>query len=270
MEKRLIVNADDYGHTPGVSQGIREAYLNGIVTSTTVMMNMPSAAEDVEKACRMCPGLGLGVHLVMTDGSPINAAGKIGSITAGGEVFLSPKKLLPLLPSLDLTEVRLEWDAQVERFMAITGRAPDHLDAHHHIVYYNPILFRAFVQFAAQYHCPLRIPFVGRGNEFFHDSAELLKANMEILNESAAPYPHHFIETFYNLEDFGGALKEILLELPEGNTELMCHPGYADTIICETSSYNTRRQEELTALTVPGLRDFIKGNRIQLINFSDL
>jgi predicted glycoside hydrolase/deacetylase ChbG (UPF0249 family) len=55
MMKKLIVNADNYGHTAGVSEGIRQAHLHGIVTSTSVMMNRPATAQTIEDAARLCP-----------------------------------------------------------------------------------------------------------------------------------------------------------------------------------------------------------------------
>ena len=63
MLRQIIVNADDFGYTPGVSQGILEAHLNGIVTSTSVMVNMPAAEQWVKTALKEAPDLGLGLHL---------------------------------------------------------------------------------------------------------------------------------------------------------------------------------------------------------------
>ena len=69
--KQLIINSDDYGRTPDISRGIREAHLNGVVTSTTCMMNIPTTAEDVAIALKETPELAMGVHLVLTMGRPI-------------------------------------------------------------------------------------------------------------------------------------------------------------------------------------------------------
>ena len=66
MTIRLIVNADDYGRSANVSRGIRDSYLNGILTSTTCMMNMPTVAEDIKIAQHETPDLGMGVHLVLS------------------------------------------------------------------------------------------------------------------------------------------------------------------------------------------------------------
>ncbi len=79
--KRLIINSDDYGRTPEISRGIREAHLHGVVTSTTCMMNIPTTAEDVAVALKETPTLGMGVHLVLTMGNPISAPETVPSIT---------------------------------------------------------------------------------------------------------------------------------------------------------------------------------------------
>ena len=64
--KRLIVNADDFGHTPGLSQGILECHRDGIVTSTSVMAGTPDSVEAIRTAQASAPGLGLGLHLAIT------------------------------------------------------------------------------------------------------------------------------------------------------------------------------------------------------------
>ena len=87
---RLIVNADDYGRTPGVSRGIRQAHLRGIVTSTTAMMNMPAIEEDLQAALEETPELGLGVHLVLTCGAPLSPSGRVSTIAGGMRRFPGP------------------------------------------------------------------------------------------------------------------------------------------------------------------------------------
>src|SRR5215216_3068432 len=81
--KRLIINSDDYGRTPDISRGIRNAHLRGVVTSTTCMMNIPTTAADIGVALKETPQLGMGVHLVLTMGRPIvqRAASRFASIT---------------------------------------------------------------------------------------------------------------------------------------------------------------------------------------------
>jgi len=70
MSKQLIVNADDYGRAPGLSRGILAAHREGIVTSTTVMINQPDVEGQLAEAL-VCPGLGVGLHLVFTAWRPV-------------------------------------------------------------------------------------------------------------------------------------------------------------------------------------------------------
>ena len=66
--KRLIVNADDFGRTPGVNEGTLEAHLNGIVTSATVMVLEKAARDGIRQAIERAPKLGLGLHFMLTGG----------------------------------------------------------------------------------------------------------------------------------------------------------------------------------------------------------
>jgi len=155
---RLIVNADDYGRTPGVAAGIREAHRRGIVTSTTAMMNMPGIGEALHAAREECPRLGLGVHLLLTVGGPLLPAERVRSLIGGDALFLRPEALAGRLSALVYGEVLAEWRAQVERFVAVVGEAPDHLDAHHHVAYWAPVLLRAMLELARAYGCAVRMP----------------------------------------------------------------------------------------------------------------
>src|SRR5512134_3413038 len=152
--KRLIINSDDYGRTPEISRGIREAHLNGVVTSTTCMMNIPTTAEDVAIAVQETPKLGLGVHLVLTMGKPLLPRVAVPSIVDGDGNHFKYTPFIENLPRLNMTEVKAEWRAQIERFIQAAGRKPTHLDSHHHSSYFTPELFRGMLELAREYNCP--------------------------------------------------------------------------------------------------------------------
>src|SRR5918996_2725960 len=100
MPKRLIINSDDYGRTPEISRGIREAHLRGVVTSTTCMMNIRTTEEDIVVALKETPSLGLGVHLVLTMGDPISAPETVSSITDRNGHFFKYAPLVERLPNV--------------------------------------------------------------------------------------------------------------------------------------------------------------------------
>ena len=125
--KFLIVNADDYGHTPGVSSGIREAHLNGIVTSTSAMMNSPHIEEELPRLIELCPYIGIGVHLIMTSGKPllpVDALPVLMSLSEDGISFNHDPQ--GQINRINMEEIRSEWQAQIDKFILIAGRAPDH------------------------------------------------------------------------------------------------------------------------------------------------
>src|SRR5215211_8499298 len=156
--KQLIINADDYGRTPEISRGIREAHLHGIVSSTTCMMNIPTTAEDIAVALKEAPALGLGVHLVLTMGSPVSAPETVLSITDENGHFFKYTPLIQHLPTIKIDEVTMEWRAQIEAFIRAAGRKPTHLDSHHHSSYFSPELFQGMLELAEEYDCAIRLP----------------------------------------------------------------------------------------------------------------
>ncbi len=147
--KNLIVNADDYGHTPGVARGIRQAHASGIVTSTTAMMNRPGVEKELQEAARACPDLGLGVHLVLTAGSPVLPPRQIPTLVDADGRFFRQGELEARLEAVNPEEARAEWRAQIEKFCAALGHPPDHLDSHHHTSYWTPRLFAGMLELAA-------------------------------------------------------------------------------------------------------------------------
>src|SRR5512134_2485508 len=119
--KRLIVNSDDYGRSPDISRGIREAHLRGVVTSTTCMMNIPTTAADIARALRETPELAMGVHLVLSMGRPLVRRESISSITDENGNFLKYAPLLEQVPQIKIEEAKAEWRAQIEAFIQEAG-----------------------------------------------------------------------------------------------------------------------------------------------------
>lgn len=198
--RRLIVNGDDFGLSPGVNRGIVEAHDRGILTSASLMVRRPGA-EDAAGLARERPRLSVGLHAE--------------------------------LDGLDPDEARAELDTQLDRFRALVGSEPTHLDSHH-----NVHLSDGFAEVFAGYGIPVR----GR---------------------SAARY----VRDFYG--DVGlDALERVLTDLPEGLSELGCHPGYADEAL--SSSYTRERERELETLCDPAARELLDRLGIELASFHGL
>jgi predicted glycoside hydrolase/deacetylase ChbG (UPF0249 family) len=272
---RLIVNADDYGRTPGVSAGIREAHRHGIVTSTTAMMNMPGIERELRAVQEKCPHLGLGVHLLLTVGGPLLPAEQVRSLSDESGAFFWPKELAGRLSALAYGEVVAEWRAQVERFIALTGAPPDHLDAHHHVAYWTPLLLRAMLELAREYSCAIRLP---TGAEAERVGMDVLAGRVQPLSVWAGPllaefrprHPDRFDPSFYGPGATRERLLALLAGLPPGTTELMCHPGRGDAELLAASGYNRQREVELDVLTDPGVLKELSERGVELISFAQM
>ena len=132
--RSLIVNADDLGWTEGVNRGIAEAHRNGIVTSASLLANGAAFESGVELA-QTTPGLGIGVHLNLSDGEPVAERELVTTLLNDrGDLEGRPQSLLLRLArrSVLLEEVEREWDAQIQKVRDF-GVEPTHLDGHRHV-----------------------------------------------------------------------------------------------------------------------------------------
>ncbi len=113
MTRTLIVNADDFGRTRGVSAGIVHAHLHGLVTTTTAMVNLPGALQDVAQASHEAPTLGLGLHLNLTCGRPLLDPADVPSLVAPDGSFHTPDALIASGHRPEPAHVEREWRAQI-------------------------------------------------------------------------------------------------------------------------------------------------------------
>ena len=265
--KQLIINSDDYGRTPEISRGIREAHLNGVVTSTTCMMNIPTTASDVAIALKETPELAMGVHLVLTMGRPILTRESGSSITDENGNFFKYVPFVEHIGQMDIDEVKTEWRAQIEAFIEASGRKPTHLDSHHHSSFFAPQLFRGMLELSKEYDCAIRFPFT---NDISSELVETNKHVPNLIEEFNPRRPDTFLVDFYDERATSDELLRLINKVSDGTTEIMCHPGYVDDAFAKESVYNFQRERELKILTDPSIKEAIKANGIQLISFAEL
>jgi len=250
--KRLLVTADDFGLSAGINQGILEAHRRGIVTSTSLMVNAPGAAEAARLALE-CPRLSVGLHFVLTFGRPLAPHDEVGAL-------LTPEGTFPRLDSgaqdkAPRPAIRAELEAQIKRFGETVGRPPAHLDGHHH-VQALPAVLEVVIEAARELSIPVRAP----------DAATAGRLAIAGVKTTGA-----FIDRFYGAEKIDlPSLLEILGSLEEGLSELMCHPAREDPALPAISSYWRERPIELATLTAPEAREAIERLGIQLIASSSL
>jgi chitin disaccharide deacetylase len=286
--KNLIVNADDLGWTAGVNRGIAETHHNGIVTSASLLANGAAFASGVGLA-RSTPGLGVGVHLNLTDGAPVAPRELVASLlNEAGEFEGGPEGLLLRIAKrgVALREVEQEWDAQIEKVRE-AGIQPTHLDGHKH-VHMLPGLFEIALRLAKRHSIgavrvaneasSLRAA-LSAGDEL-HTTVVLkqgvqargLKLLARDAREQAGRAGISTADYFCGIAQTGEMTKEgvarLLRSLPEGTTELMCHPGYADEDLQNTATrLQGSRQTELEILTDVGIRNLVASQGIRLIDY---
>ncbi len=244
--KNLIVNADDFGLTKGVNKAIVKAYQHGIVKSTTIMTNMPYAAEAVEVS-RECPELGFGVHITLDAGKAVRPVEDVSSLV--DEEGNLKGNFLDFYNDVDPIEVRREIKAQIEKVLSF-GIEITHLDSHHH-VQEHPVVISAFLDLAEEYKLPVRSVFL-----------------RDVVSKLALKTPDKFRSDFYGKGVSQNNLEDIIINLEDGVTEIMTHPAVLDDRLFNVSSYNQRREEELGLLTGKRIIQLIKDKNINLTNYS--
>jgi chitin disaccharide deacetylase len=286
--KNLIVNADDLGWTEGVNRGIVEAHRKGLVTSTSLLANGRAFDEAVEIS-RSNPELGIGLHLNLSDGPPTAPAKEVkGLLSKGGDLEDTPEILLVKIAGrgLRLEQVEYEWDAQAQK-VRDAGIQPSHLDGHKH-VHMLPGLFEVALRLARKHkirairvaheESTLRTALSsGKGQQkgvvlkqgVQARGLKLLARDARKMAERAGIVTSDY---FCGIAQTGvltrEGLEKLLEILPEGTTELMCHPGYADQALRESRTrLQESRQMELQILTDKAIRKLVATRGIRLISY---
>lgn len=202
MSNYLLINADDFGYSYGINKGIIEAHENGIVTSTSVMVN--AIAADEAKNLASYPDLSIGLHFELKE----------------------------------ISEIRSELEKQVEKFVAIVGKMPDHIDIH-------------------------------KRRTTDEGIKEILEEYSRKLNLPVRSFNAKHIGSFgVNSNDASVAqLKRSIDEATDTYNELMTHCGYSDDYLRQLSSYSDPREKEMKTLCDPGVKQYITDKSVKLINW---
>ncbi|GMO47308.1 MAG: chitin disaccharide deacetylase [Termitinemataceae bacterium] len=249
---KLIVNADDFALSEATNHGIVKAFSGGIVRSTTLMANM-SAVDHALQLSKLNPLLGIGIHMVLTAGKPLSSPCK--TIVDEGGNFYKQLALFEKLEGggIDTNEVYTEWKAQIEKARSL-GFKITHLDSHHH-VHLRSELFSTSLKLSAEFKLPIR---AGR------DEGAYKGKNVNSTNR--------FSMDFYGNDLSAASLSKIIEPFKNENItlEIMAHPAYIDKTLHSASSYSLQRLDELEILTSAEVKNYIKKNNIELVNYGDI
>lgn len=250
---KLIVNGDDFGITHACNMAIIDCFYQGVMTSASMMINMPYAKEAA-KLWEENPKLSVGLHLNLTVGYPLNK--NLKTLIKGDGTF-NKQILKAKLEDVDVEEIRLECQNQMDKFIELTGRLPDHINSHHGI---EAIPGGAIIlqELAKKYDLPIRelthIP--------HHETLEYITnyvIPLKRLTINPPQNPKEIIDLFTH-EDIQG----------EGYFEWLGHPGYVDWDLIQLSSLTLGRCADANCFCSPIIKEWIKENNIELISYLDL
>jgi chitin disaccharide deacetylase len=282
MEKRIVINADDFGLCEGVNKGIVEAHTKGVLTSTTIMANMPAAQKAVDLAKRL-PKLGVGVHLNLTNGRPLcQDDGVKLLLDAEGDLDLSPGKLAiaSLVTGKARTAIEAEFAAQIQ-WVIDRGIKPTHLDSHKHIHSF-PAIFRIVCRLAKRFEIP--------AIRFTHEPKQVCRLPWPVTDEESRKRAL-FVRTmakinrwqnraFFKTDALLGVahtgninvnfFRAVTLYNTACRAEVMTHPGYAYDLDATRTRLVKQREVELEALCSEKTKQYFKEAGIKLVHYGQL
>jgi hopanoid biosynthesis associated protein HpnK len=286
--RQLIVNADDFGLTPGVNRAIVETHSGGIVTSATLMAN-GAAFKDAVKRARAAPTLSVGCHVVLVDGAPVSEPDAVDTLLAirsaePGKFHrrLSAVAARAVFGGFDPDQLVEEITAQI-RTIQSTGLELTHLDTHKH-THAFPQILGALMRAARICGVPaLRNPVAVVSATQFAGKPRLWKryGQVRMLRGFARQFrvkvrraglltPDGIVGVVETGSFNSSLLRQALTDLPEGTWELVCHPGYddADLRAARTRLLESRDQERRLLMS-EDLRTFLDEQKIRPIGYRE-
>lgn len=281
--RSLIINADDLCLDRRTNDAILKCYNEGIVTSTSALVNFPDSIELLKEVYEQYPEFPIGIHLNMTFGKPVLPPEEVPTMVNENGEFWNEDQILTHIADIDYEEVKKEIRAQVELFLS-SGVPLDHLDYHHHLLALYTPFHQIVREIAVEQNVPIRNPVPvstykiikvssGGGDSVaiskliiygmlhpFKAIPMMKKVGVEafieqerITNECGIKTPDWFIDVFYENSDIETFLS-IIDQLPNGVSEIMCHPGSSES--------------EVQILTDPEVKAILAEKGIVLTNFS--
>lgn len=281
--KQLIINADDFGMNPLVSQSIIDLYKIGMVTSASMLTNFKEFDTSVELL--KTNKLDMGLHLNLLDGNPVNNRTLGTSLVDGNGLFLkSPYKLFARIISREIREIDLECEIRAQIEKALDNNITlSHINGHEH-VHMFPIVSKIILRIADEYRIrAIRIPMESLKTASVKIQRRAICNAIRLYSVPTKGKLSKFnlltTDYFTGIPYVGRIdvqiLKNVVRQLPEGVTELMCHPVntsdysfYFKNNMGWVNNHNFMR--EYKALASCEVRQLIQSSGVKLISFHEL
>jgi len=282
--KKLIINGDDFGLAVPLNEAIEDAHRNGILTSASLMVGAEAARDAVARAKRL-GSLRVGLHLVLVDGRAVLPKRNIPELVDEEGKFLSDPVLVGLKYFFE-KDLRRQLEAEIRaQFQAFrdTGLSLDHVNGHNHL-HLHPTVLGLILKIGREFGLrAMRLPYEpplpswrasGRGLlrkfaswTFLFPWIVLLKARLKL----AGIRCNDFV---FGLSDTGHLDRELLLrilrEVPDGVTEIYCHPAIRRCAELDQAMPGYSNEQEFEALTSPAVKQAVATSGFQRIAFDEL
>jgi hopanoid biosynthesis associated protein HpnK len=285
MSKRVIFTADDFGLDTAVNEAVERSHRDGVLTSASLMVTAPAAADAIERAKRM-PSLAVGLHLVLVQGVPALAQEDAAPLLGrNGAFFDSPAQagLHYFFNPSARRALGAEIRAQFEAFRR-TGLPLDHVDGHTHL-HIHPTIFALLLEIGRDYGMKaMRVPYenpaasaraAGKGkfaraaiSGAFAPWAKTMRARLDREGIASNDAQFGFHDTGAMTEDL--VLRQLENVEPDAVTEFYFHPATRKSDILKQQMPTYRNVEEFEALGSPRLREALRRLDITPIAFRDL
>lgn len=249
---KLIVRADDYGLTDGVTLGILKGFKMGIITCAGLMTNMPSSKWAAEQI-KMNPQYSFGQDINLVAGSPVSNHRLIPHLVDEVNRFrkssyYNAQVKLGVDP-LPYDEVIVEVENQVKKFIELTGKLPHYLNGH---AFRTPNFSRALANVADKYQI-INMDKVRNSDSLGTFKDRLYNPPFTTENQLLINSEKFVIDHFHELLNHNIAF-------------FNCHPGFVDEELIKYSSLNIGRVKDLTMVTSRKIRNLIIDNNVELIS----
>lgn len=282
-QRFLIINADDLCYDQATNDAIIKCYTEGIVTSTTAYVNFSDSIKLLKETHQQYPDFPIGIHLNITLGKPVLPPEEISTLVnkKTGE-FWNEDQILTHIADMSYEEVKKEIHAQIELFRS-SGVPLDHLDYHNHLLALYTPYHQIVREEAARLNVPVRNPVpissykkieISNGGGSSAAISKLIIYGMlhpfksipmmkkvgvpafieqeRLTKEMGIKTPDWFVDVFYE-NSTNETFLSIINQLPEGVSEIMCHPGSSS--------------KEVEILTDAEVKAQVLAKGIQLVKF---
>jgi hopanoid biosynthesis associated protein HpnK len=270
----LVVTADDFGLAREVNEAVEIGCSRGILSAASLMVSGAHAEDAVERARRL-PRLRVGLHLALTDATPVLPPGQVPILADGSGRLRSDLARFGMelaLSAAARAQMRAEIEAQFRAFLS-TGLPLDHVNVHRHF-HLHPIVAAMVIEIGSRFGAhALRVPREppravqsrALGGRIVEDFCARLLGRRARRAGVATP------EAVFGLRWSGGVTRErlrLLLEsLPCGFWEIYLHPATSDAFPGHAPGY--RYVEELAALLDPGNAEALRRSGRRLCGYQD-